>query len=223
MKNSILITALLVVTSVLAQNTPSITLEKQKLKQALLFNDQQVAASAMYNIIALEGNNSTYKDSLAYLYFNAGKHVSSFLVSDDILKNNPNNANILEINAISLETMGAFDKALESYKKLNIKKPSSYLNYKIASLQLTIKKFDEALASIKKAGQLKEDTNVKIGFKINDNYNQQVPLKPAIAYLEGIIYLNKEMTKEARTSFEKAVQLFPDFVLAKSKLTTLNN
>ncbi|HKJ06168.1 MAG TPA: hypothetical protein VJ970_01745, partial [Flavobacteriaceae bacterium] len=179
MKNYFLIATLLVVTSVLAQNNTSITLEKQKLKQALLYNDQQVAASAMYNIIALEGEKSTYKDSLAYLYFNAGKHVSSFLVSNDVLKNNPNNTEILEINAISLETMGAFDKALESFKKLNTKEPSAYLTYKIASLQLTIKKFDEALVSIKKAAQYKDDTAIKIGFKINDNYNQQVPLKPA--------------------------------------------
>lgn len=222
MKKYIVIAALLVVTSVLAQS-PSITLEKQKLKQALLYNDQQIAASAMYNIIAMEGEQSTYKDSLAYLYFNAGKHVSSYLVSSDILKRNPNNTEILEINAISLETMGAFDKALDSYKKLLVNKPTAYFAYKVASLQLTLKKYDEALTAIKKAAQLKVDDNIKVGFKINDNYNQQVPLKPAIAYLEGIIYLNKEMKKEAKASFEKAVQLFPDFVVAKSKLTTLEN
>jgi tetratricopeptide (TPR) repeat protein len=92
----------------------------------------------------------------------------------------------------------------------------------LAGLQLALNKFDEALVSVKKADELPDAGTIKVTFQVNKNYNQNVDLKAAIAYLEGIISLNLEKNKEAKTSFERAVKLFPDFVLAKSKLTTLD-
>ena len=46
-------------------------------------------------------------------------------------------------------------------------------------------------------------------------------MKAAIAYLEGIIALNLNKENEAKISFNRAVQLFPEFVLAKGKLESL--
>jgi tetratricopeptide (TPR) repeat protein len=221
MKNYIYILVCIFTTSALAQNISTIELEKQKLKQALSYSDQTVATSAMYNIISLEGPQSSYKDSLAYMYFNARNYVSCYLVAEDILKYKPNNEELIEMKAVSLETMGALEKAIESYNLLLSKSNNNYHAYKIAGLQLALKKYDEALSSIKKAASMADNEKVSVSFQINKNYNQNVQLKPAIAYLEGLIYLGKEMEKEAKASLERAVQLFPDFVLAKSKLATL--
>lgn len=223
MKNYLYIAALLITTSIFAQTASSIEMQQQKIKLALSYNDKAAAANAMYEIIAMEGAQSTYKDSLAYMYFNDAKYVSSFLVTNDILKTKPDNLELLEINAISVENMGAIDKAIEVYTELLSKTKNNFHAYKLASLQVATNNLLEAYKSIKKADLLEDTGKIKVNFQVNKNYNQSVDLKPAIAYLEGIILLNLKKETEAKLSFMRAVNLFPDFVLAKSKLTTLEN
>ena len=223
MKNYIYIAALLITTSIVAQTSSNLELQQQKIKLALSYNDKGAAASAMFSIIAMEGEQSTYKDSLAYMYFNDAKYISSFLVTNDILKYKPDNLELLEMNAISVENMGALEKAVEVYSNLLSKTKNNFHAYKLASLQIASKKFVDAYKSIKGADLLEDSGTLKVNFQVNKNYNQSVDLKAAIAYLEGIILLNLNKETEAKLSFMRAVNLFPDFVLAKSKLTTLEN
>ena len=221
MKNLLYIFTFVITTTAIAQTANSITIEKQKLRQALAYGDNTIAAASMYAIINLEGPQSVYKDSLAYLYFNGRNYSSCFLVTNDILKSKPNNLEILEMKAISLETLGAYDKAIEDYENLLSKTSNNYHAYKLASLQFDLNKFEEAYVSIKKADQLPDDGSSKITFQVNKNYNQNVDLKAAIAYLEGIIAMNLEKNDAAKLSFERAIKIFPDFVLAKGKLSSL--
>ncbi|MDP3311868.1 hypothetical protein [Lutibacter sp.] len=222
MKNIIYIITLILTTSVVAQTSTSVELENKKMKLALTYNDNAAAAYSLISIIALEGPQSTYKDSLAYLYYNAGNNISCFLVIEDVLKTKPGNLELLEMKAISLESMGALDKAKEAYETLFSKTNKNYHGYKLAGIQMAMNKNEEAFATIKKTDKLPDIGDVKITFQVNKNYNQEVNLKAAIAYLEGIIALNLEKKIEAKLSFERAVKLFPDFTLAKSKLTTMN-
>lgn len=205
-----------------AQTANGVAFEQQKLKQALAFGDKTVAANAMHSIILMEGPKSVYKDSLAYLYFNDRNFISCFLVTNDILKTNPGNLDLLEMNAISLESMGATEKAAEAYQNLFAKTNNNYHAYKLAGLQFAMNKNEDAYVSIKKADNLPDDGLVKITFQVNKNYNQNVDLKAAIAYLEGIIAQNLTKNNEAKLSFERAIKLFPEFVLAKTKLDALN-
>ena len=221
MKNLLYILTLIITTTAIAQTTNVIALEKQQLKQALVYGDKAVATASMYRIISLEGPQSTYKDSLAYLYFDSRNYVSCFLVTNDILKNKPNNIELLEIQAISLESMGAIQKASESYNTLLSKTNNNYHAYKLAGLQLALKKFEEAYVSVKKANQLADAGTINVTFQVNKNYNQNINLKAAIAYLEGVIALNLKKTDEAKLSFSRAIELFPDFVFAKGKLESL--
>ncbi len=222
MKNLLYIFSFVLATTAMAQTTNTIEIEKQRLQQALDYGDKVVAANSMYNIISMEGPQSTYKDSLAYLYFNGRNYVSCFLVLNDILKNKPDNIELLEMKAISLESMGVNEKASDAYNELLSKANNNYYAYKLAGLQLSLNKFEEAYLSVKKADELPDTGAINVTFQVNKNYNQNVDLKAAIAYLEGIIAMNLEKNKEAKISFERAIKLFPDFVLAKSKLSTLN-
>jgi len=222
MKRIFTIISFVIAAAAVAQTANGVAFEQQKLKQALAFGDKTVAANTMYSIIMLEGPKSVYKDSLAYLYFNDRNFISCFLVTNDILKNNPGNLDLLEMNAISLESMGATEKAVESYQNLFAKTNNNYHAYKLAGLQFGLGKFEEAYVSIKKADKLPDDGSVKITFQVNKNYNQNVNLKAAIAYLEGIIAENLNKKAEAKISFERAIKLFPEFVLAKTKLDALN-
>tara|TARA_R110001583_G_scaffold6491_4_gene32766 strand:- start:2515 stop:3204 length:690 start_codon:yes stop_codon:yes gene_type:complete len=222
MKNLVYIFTFIIATSAIAQSANNLENEKLKLKQALTYNDKAVAASSMYSIISMEGEQSTYKDSLAYLYFNDAKYVSCFLVTNDILKRKPDNLELLEMQTISLESMGAMEKAIENYKLLLSKSNNNYHAYKLAGLQLAANKLDEAFQTIKKADQLPDDGSMKVTFQVNKNFSQNIDLKAAVAYLEGIIAMNLKKDVEAKLSFERALKLFPDFVLAKGKLEALN-
>ena len=119
--------------------------------------------------------------------------------------------------------MGALEKAVEVYSNLLSKTKNNFHAYKLATLQVASKKFIDAYKSIKGADLLEDSGTIKVNFQVNKNYNQSVDLKAAIAYLEGIILLNLNKETEAKLSFMRAVNLFPDFVLAKSKITTLEN
>lgn len=222
MKKLIFIFSLIITTTAIAQTSNSLELEKLKLKQALIYGDQAVATSTMYNIIALEGPQSAYLDSLAYLYFNRRSYLSCFIVATDVLKKDGNNVEMLEMIAVSLESLGAKDKAIEQYTKLVAITTNNYHAYKIAILESELNKFDEALVSIKKADQLADKGTEQITYQINNNYSQNAPLKASIAYAEGIILLNLEKNTEAKVSFERAVSVFPDFILAKERLDALN-
>ena len=61
----------------------------------------------------------------------------------------------------------------------------------------------------------------KITFNINQNHSQQVELLAAISYLKGLI--SNELNKKdiAKLSFEKAIKIQPDFILAKEHLEAL--
>lgn len=211
------------ISSVAFGQSDNMLTQQKIIKQAIAFGDLNTATNAMYNIIASEGPQSSYKDSLAYLYFNNRNYVSCYLVTNDIIKNKPNNTELLEMNAISLESMGANEKAIEAYENLLSKDKNNFFAYKIASLKNALKKYDEAYAAINNAEQLPDNGTIKVSFQVNQNYTQQINLKAAIPFLRGVIEMNLNKNADAKVSFEKALQLFPDFALAKSKLTTLDS
>jgi len=221
MKNLFFFFALFIAFSSIAQNSNQVELEKKKLKQALIYGDQSTATTMMYNIIALEGEKSVYKDSLAYLYFNRRSYLSCFLATEDALKNSPKNVELLEMSAISVESLGAYDKAITSFEKLVSITNNNFHAYKLAALNFQVSKFDEAYTAIKKADALPDNGKESITFPINKNYNQPVPLKAAIIYLKGMIEQNLNDKVAAKASFLKAIQLFPEFILAKDSLSNL--
>ncbi|MFD1293914.1 hypothetical protein ACFQ5N_08715 [Lutibacter holmesii] len=222
MKNLLYVLTFIITTTVIAQQSNTIAFEKSKLQLAKSYGDESMITSSIYNIIALEGPQSTYKDSLAYIYFSERAYVSCFLVTNDLLKGKPDHIEFLEMNAVSLESMGALEKAIDVYKKIFAKTNNNYQGYKLASIQYRAGKDEDAYATIKKADQLPDDGTLKMTFQVNENYNQNVDLKPSIAYLEGLIAQNLNKTAEAKICYERAIQLSPKFVLAKSKLEILN-
>lgn len=221
MKKIIVLLAFITIVSSHAQDSDAVKLEINTMQQALIYGDKDIAISKMYNIIALQGSESTYKDSLAYLYFNKRAFLSCFLVSKDILDRKPENMGMLEMNTISLESIGAKGKALEGYQKLLAKSNKAFHAYKLAGLQYGIKKYEDAYATIKKASGMPEEPLVTISFQVNPNYAQDVNLSASIAYLEGIIAKELKKTGEAKVAFERAIKFYPEFVLAKSELASI--
>jgi len=217
-KYYITLSALLAFISLYAQDSNNTALDKAIMKQALLFGDDIIATNSIYNIIAKEGATSTYKDSLAYLYFSGRKYSPCFMVCSDILSRDGNKLNILQMQAVSLENLGAIDKAAQVYAKLVVKSNDNFHAYKLANLYFALKKYDESYKAIQKAQQLKDNGKIKVTYAVNKNYNQQVSLLAAISNLKGLIEFEQDKMELAKASFKNAVDLQSDFVLAKENL-----
>jgi len=222
MKTLIYIFTFVLTSTAIAQNNNSVAFEIQKLQQAKAYNDEAAMVNTIYALIAMEGPQSSYKDSLAYMYFSQRNYVSCFLVTNDLLKSKPDNIELLEMSAVSLESMGGLAKAKETYTTLFSKSNNSYHAYKLAGLEYRMNENEKAYVTIKNASQLPDNGDLKITFQVNENYNQNIDLKAAIFYLKGLIAVDMKKKEEARASFEHAIQLSPDFVLAKSKLEVLD-
>lgn len=202
-------------------NNAAINIEKEILKKAKKIGDPSVASSSIYRLIALEGDNSTYKDSLAYIYFSARQYAPCFMIASEVLEREPKHIEMLEMKAISLESLGAIDKAVEEYQKLYDITKINFHGYNVAKLQFSIKKYEDALKTIEKIEKLNDSGKYKVTFTINQNHNQQVELLAAIAYLKGLTATELNQESVAKTSYEKAIKIQPDFILAKEKLETL--
>lgn len=184
--------------------------------------DPSVVSSTFYRIIALEGESSTYKDSLAYIYFSARQFAPSFLMADEVLQREPEHLEMLEIKAVSLESLGAIDKSAEVYEILFGLTQNNFHGYSLAKLQFGLKKYQEAYSTIQKVEGLNDTGTYKVNFVINQNKTQQVELLGAIPYLKGLIEEELELKDAAKQSYQKSLTVQPDFILPKNKLEALS-
>lgn len=197
-----------------------IDLHKKIYSQAMQYGDLGVAINTVYTILAL-GGEASYKDTLAYLYFNAGNNVQAILVADDILAEKPNSVTMLEITAISQQNLGLAKEALANYEKLYGLSPDIYHLYSIATLQYSLKRFGECGNTIDQI--IRSEDNVKpIKITNNNGQSQEVPIKAACLNMLGVMALELKQTDVAMKSFQEALKIAPDFALANGNLAKVN-
>ena len=193
---------------------------KKIVAQALSYGDTQTAINSMYYIIALEGAASTYKDSLAIAYFKQGNYLSSQLLSEELLASKPDNLQLLEINAASLQNLGATKKAIVGYESLFAKTRNMTHGYKLAMLQYSLKRLMEAQITIAQTLQCEVVENAYLQFPIDKYQNQNVPLKAAAYNLQGLIAFELKDNAGAKQAFEAALKIMPEFTTATQNANT---
>ena len=212
----------LITASVFGQvNNEVVAFEKKVLEKAKQYNDISVVKSSMMRLVLLEGENSTYKDSLAFIYFQERAYPSSFIASQEVLKRDPNNVKMMEVQAFSLESIGAYDKAVEAFKKLFAKTNNNYYGFSQANLQYILKDYSGAYATLLQVEKLNDTGNYTVSYAINQTHKQEIELIAAIQYLKGLCAVQLKQNPVAKASFEKALTTQPDFVLAKESLENL--
>ena len=174
----------------------------------------QTAINSIHTIIILEGDTSTYKDSLAITYFNDGNYVSSHLLAKELLQVKPNNTTLLEINAVSLQNLNATKEAITAYEILFANTNNMIHGYQLANLQHGIKRLAEAQETIQKTLACKEQENAYIRFSVDNTQTQNVPLKAAAYNLQGLIEFELKDNLTANTAFNKALEIMPNFTTA---------
>ena len=89
---------------------------------ALSFSDYEAAKNAIFSLIAKNPSRVDYLDSLARIYFSMNAYPQALAAADFVLKNQPDNQQMLELSAICQGAMKNDKAALESYEKLYAKR-----------------------------------------------------------------------------------------------------
>jgi tetratricopeptide (TPR) repeat protein len=234
--NTILFVNLLVSISV-AQNSNQIINQAQETnigkeylikesvyRTSLRYGDLVVAKQALFEMLSLKPNDKALKDTLAYLYLNMGAMRQSLLISKEILADNPTNFNILEVKAISEHSLGLIKEALNSYEYVYLNSKNVFHLYQIATLQFELKRMGECNLTIQEllnsSDIEKREISIATGEK---NRQQNINLKSAVLNIKGVMLLELNDFTNAKTFFEDAIKISPNFVLANNNLAFVNS
>jgi tetratricopeptide (TPR) repeat protein len=192
-----------------------------KYQIALQWNDADVAKDALYDLIIESQANDSLIYELAYFYFQNQKYPSSVLVSQELLKRNPKNAAVLEMTALCYENIGVPDRALQSYESLYLLQNNPTFLYKMAFLQMSLKRFKESGTS---ADILLADKNVdalKVSYTGADKKAKEFPMRAALLNLKGMLSQEQGDKVAAKKFYELALAQAADFTPAKDNLSKL--
>lgn len=218
---------LLSLTSVFAQKKgtktpePKADLNLAIYKNALKYNDFQTAVYAAQSIVATEGENSTFKDSLAILYYNTNNAVSCHLMCKELLVKKPTDQTLLELNAVCLTKIGSALDAIGAYEALFAVSKNRYHGYKLAQLQFEIKRLAEAMVTINNCLTKTEELKATIAFSKSKDETQEVPLNAAIQNLKGLVSYELKDSPSAIKCFDEALKLYPEFETAKANKASI--
>ncbi|MEM7548665.1 MAG: hypothetical protein AAF363_03265 [Bacteroidota bacterium] len=194
---------------------------KTVFSRATKYNDAAVARDAVINMMVLNPTSFGLADTLASLYFDAQQYPSTILVSNDILASNPGYAPILELRALSYEQLGLKARALPDYESLYLKNNNVYTLYKISTIQGDLGRNNEALTNLDIIIANEKSMEEKLVFGTSDKKQQEIPIKAAAYNIKGLIYQALDNMEEAKNSYNKALEVSPEFELVKNNLAEL--
>jgi tetratricopeptide (TPR) repeat protein len=201
-----------------AQNEEAIKKAKDKYNISLRYNDVQVAKNALYDLMLLEPANTSYLDSLAYMYFEFNQYASAALVSRDALKQNPNNQVMLQIGAKSLDQLGALDQSLKMYQKLYNISDDAYALYEVIQKQYALKKFEDAMINSELLLGKPLVNGSQVYAEDAEGNQIQIPFKAVVKNLQGLIARGQGDEESAKKYFNSALSLAPNYALAQENL-----
>lgn len=190
---------------------------------ALKYYDIQSGITALYTALAIKPERIDLRDSLALLYFAGQRFAQANAFAEELLKENPKRSDMLEIAAISKQSLGAVKESLTDYENLYKESKSVYHLYQIATLQYQLKRVGEATESLSQIIASPDADKQEVSITASNNQSQNVPLKAAAYNVRGIIAMDLNNETVAKQNFEAALQIFPDFVLAKGNLNAIIN
>jgi len=191
-------------------------------KAAMKNYDFQTAISAIYGMEAIKPERTDLNDSLAIIYFEDEKYAQAMLVSQSILAADPKRNDMLEMQAISKQKLGMVKESLADYEKLYGVDKQVYFLYQMATLQFQLERFGECLASIEQIIASPDADKQKVNIPVQNNRSQTVPMKAAAYNIKGICAAQLNQPDAAKENLKKALELYPDFVLAKANLEAID-
>ena len=201
--------------SLSAQDAFEVQMKAYKL--ALKNYDLSAATNSVYVMMALKPERVDLNDSLALLYFAGERYGQAYIIGEEILKANPNRKDMLELVAVSKQNLGMVKESLADYEKLYSADKGIYYLYQIATLQYQLKRYGECVASLDQIINNPESAQQKVNIMLQGG-SQDVPMKAAALNVKGICALELNQEDAAKDNFNKALEVYTDFVLPKCNL-----
>ncbi|WP_053404688.1 hypothetical protein [Persicobacter sp. CCB-QB2] len=190
-------------------------------RRAMQYNDMGVAKDALYRLITVDPQNDSLLVNLANIYFEQRQWISAVLASKDAKMVNPNNVAALQIEAYGLQYLGVKDKAAEAFEAWYLKTTEKEALYQLALLQLELKKYAECETNVDIL--LADAEYIKNTAQVEGTEGNQVtiPMEAVLYNLKGVAESIQGNKAEAKKLIGKAVEIAPEFKIAKDRLATL--
>jgi tetratricopeptide (TPR) repeat protein len=189
-------------------------------KKSYDLKDVPTAITAAQLILAQDSTHYL-RDSLPAMYMAVQNVDACLATTEEALKRKPEDEELQKYKLLCLEQTGEADKMLiladQLYKKTN---KAEYL-YKVASVQLITQKFEDAEKSINEMQEKYKNTNDSITIFIDQMRSQKVPVLATTWYMRGYLFIQNNKYQQAIEAYQKAIQIFPDFVMARRDLQQL--
>tara|TARA_B110000014_G_scaffold33546_1_gene21147 strand:- start:2089 stop:2781 length:693 start_codon:yes stop_codon:yes gene_type:complete len=215
----------LCISPILAQNslaqTDNFEIQKSIYQKAKSYNDPNVAITALYNMVAIQPENILLKDSLMKEYFAISQWAASYMVSREILTLEPNNLIALEISCVTLQNLGLKQQALNEYETLYLKTDRVDILYTVSYLQFELSNFNESLTNLDILINNDLTNEMSVSVSKSDDTRQDILMRSQLHYLKGLIYSEQDNNELAKISFEKSLEISPEFENAVDKLKLL--
>jgi tetratricopeptide (TPR) repeat protein len=172
-------------------------------------------------LLLLQDSSSTLRDSLPSMYLAVQNIDACLATTEDALKRHPENEEFSKYKMLCLEQVGKADELYDLAKTLYDKTGKAEYIYKIASVQLVTNKFDEASKTINSMMEKYKNTKDSVDIFIDQAQSQRVPIIAACWNMKGFLYIQTQKYQQAGEAYQKAIQTFPDFVMARRNLQQL--
>jgi tetratricopeptide (TPR) repeat protein len=187
-------------------------------RNGLAYGDLAVAKHALFEMLAINPSNKNLRDSLMLVYFRLEAFPQALVISKEILVDKPSDLLVLEVKAVSEQNLRLTKESLESYELLYSKSKDIYHLYQIGTLQYQLKRFGECNTTLNQLVRAEGSEKKDIVISNPNGQGQRVPIKAASYNILGVIALETNSLTEAKTFFNEAIKVFPDFELAKGNL-----
>lgn len=203
------------------QEEKAIEHDKKVYHQAVEYGDVGTAIYAIHSLLARDTSNISYYDTLSMLYFESRNYPQAVQAAQKALTKDPNNQKLMQVMANSYKYMGRGDVALPYFLKLSELSSDPQFAYEAAVIEFYGKQYPEAESAINKLMNSPSSENYSVSVPSGQGKEQPVPLRAALYNLLGYIKQNQGKTDEAKTAYQKALDLYPEFILAENNLNEL--
>jgi tetratricopeptide (TPR) repeat protein len=189
---------------------------------SLRYYDLNAASSALYHAMVLKPERKDLKDSLASIYFAGDRFLQANLLGEELLKENPKRMDMLEMVAVCKQSLGMPKESLADYEILHKETKNVIHLYQIATLQYQLKRIGECTTSLDQIIADPAAAKQMVSIRNPNQPTQNVPVKAAAYNVKGIVALELNQSDNAKLAFAQALEIAPDFTLAKSNMTMMD-
>jgi tetratricopeptide (TPR) repeat protein len=199
---------------------PNTAAHKAVFAQSLKAGDIGSAILAANYLVAAD-NNSSYRDSLAILYYNVQNANAAYYWAITVLKNQPADADMLNVKAQCLKNANNPLAAIDAYTELLKLRPMPIYAYELMDLQYSVQRLMECATLGQKTLQGKIDSTILVAYTIDGKTQKQTKLKAAIFNVYGLVLADLKELGEAKKAFQMALLIDKDYALAQQNLQML--